>query len=197
METKIELLDTTQAALDTISAMLSEMNEISQSRSNFVLEHFVVGTKVTPIQQRLQILDELKSLFFAVLDMIDSRDIANLDLYEASNQMGPRAEIATRRAQRLIANLTMDINSRTREINFLLNMLQQLPKCTRAEIEADEANHWPKRLSRQAHVHSKGYALGMGEGNLDLLLTLDQKLGEPIQVPLLSVQDVKALTGVN
>lgn len=190
----------TKEALETIKAMLTEMDEIKQNRSTYVLEHFVVGTHDMPGRQRLQILDELESLFFATLDMIDDRSLAIIDRDKALAPDANRDEweeekdkVRARKYERLAASLAMQINSRTREIQALLKMLQELPQYTREELEAEEKEYWVRRLSRQAWMSQRGATTGLGEGNLDLLITLDKKLGKKNTLPMMTREDMLAI----
>lgn len=174
-------------ATERVSKLLREINAIKQNRSDYVLEHFVVMQHDLPGRQRLQILDELEALFFATLDMIDDREMARLDLEEiAKTTPGTpldeeRVSIKMRRAQRAMMALEMQINSRTREINTLLGMLDQLPEYTREQLEKEEEDYWKARLMRQGNLSQIGASTALGEGNLEALLQTREVVGKARQ----------------
>ena len=177
--------DSTKAATERVTKLLAEMNDLKQNRSNFALTHFVVMQHDRIGRQRMQVLDELESMLFAVLDMQDNLELNLLDLkvlQDCPTQDPSRTVIAIRKAERDLIRLKMQINSHTREINTLLAILDQLPEYTREQFEAEEAEYWNARLSRQALLSQRGNYTGMGEGNLDAILQMLVNPGEIRQI---------------
>lgn len=176
--------DEADQAANKVCKLLREINELKQNRSDYVLEHFVIGQHDTPGRQRLQILDELESLFFAVQDMTDERETARIEIEEIGSLTpgNPYEEsrliIRMRRAQRTMIALELQINSRVREINTLLSILSTLPEYTREQLDQEEAEYWVRRLNRQATLSQVGASTGLGEGNMEALLQLHFKPGE-------------------
>jgi hypothetical protein len=177
--------DSTNAATERVKNLLVEMNGMKQNRSNFALTHFVVMQHDRVGRQRMQVLDELESMLFSVLDMQDNLELNLLDLkvlQDCPVSDPRRTDIAIRKAERDIIRLKMQINSHTREIQTLLSILDRLPVYTREQFEAEEAEYWNARLSRQALLSQRGNYTGMGEGNLDTILQMLVTPGEIRQI---------------
>lgn len=171
-----------------LEGALEEMDQFSQPRSDFALRHFVVAQHDLPARQRKQALDDLQALLYAIYDMRDKVELAEIDLSEREEEMAQatgrarrRLEIETRRLRREIWQLGLQMRGRESEARTLLGILRSMPRVTREEFEAQEGEYWRRRLTRQLYEHQMG-----GGGNLAAML---QVLTEPGQVtPLLDAQ---------
>lgn len=178
-----------------VRELLTEINQVRQPRSDFVLKHFVVMQHDMPARQRMQVLDELEALMFSVQDMQDERELEILGiLARIENENKTAADlIHIRRAERKVLQMEMAINGRTREINTLLGILKTMPEYSREQVEAEEAEYWMRRLSRQMALSQAGAGSGMGEGNLDAML---QTFAQPGQVRELNIEGTKGVIGL-
>jgi hypothetical protein len=171
-----------------IEKALQEIEEFAQPRSNFALEHFVVAQHDLPARQRKQVLDELQVLLYTIYDLRDKRELAEIELEEletaqADNDfMRRRNEVRARQLQREIWNIDFALRGREREAVTLLRLLEQIPKYTREEFEAQEAEYWRRRLTRQWYELQAG-----GGGNLSSLLGASTTPGQAM--PLMAGQD--------
>jgi hypothetical protein len=195
MTDQIFVKENVASRTEEISKLLGEINEMKQNRSSFILEKVVVLEHDMPGRQRLQILDELESLFYATMDMLDERDLAlnqvdkmaaEIDILPALTEFDKTEKrIRIRQSQRLAIHLETEINSRTKEIDFLLGLLKQLPAYTREQFEKEEPEYWRRRWSRQSVLSMRGMATGAGEGNLDVLRRSFMHVGDesPLRLP--------------
>jgi hypothetical protein len=157
--------------VQAIEQALQEIEEFAQPRSDFALAHFVIAQHDLPARQRKQALDELQVLLYAIYDLRDKRELAEIELEElnasqpANNFERRRNEVRKRQLQREIWNIDFALRGREREAVTLLRLLEQIPKCTREEFEAQEAEYWRRRLTRQWQELQLG-----GGGNLSSLL---------------------------
>lgn len=150
-----------ESMIGTVAGLLSEMQELGQPRTDFVLKHFVVGTHDRPARQRKQILDELQAMMFSLADMVDSVRLAELDIQEmeaqepANDFVAKRQQISIGQKRRQIQAVSLQVNGRLAECRTLLAILAKMPKYTREEMEAEEAEYWTARLSRQFLIGQK------------------------------------------
>ena len=182
-----------QSTTSRVSDLLNEIHSLKQSRSNFALSHFVVCQHDMPGRQRMQVLDELEAALFSVYDMKDELDLAKINLDEiVHGEMAvipdewdaQRNVIKKNALQRKMVSIKMQIDSKTREMSTLLAILDTLPEYTREQIEAEEPEYWDKRLSRQAYLAQKGSYTGMGEGNLDAIMQIQDTPGAMNRISL-------------
>jgi Tfp pilus assembly protein PilN len=170
-----------------IEDALQEIEEFAQPRSDFALAHFVIAQHDLPARQRKQILDELQVLLYAIYDLRDKRELAEIELEELEAAQPEndfeyrRNEVRRRQLRREIWNIDFALRGREREAMTLLRLLEQMPKFTREEFEAQEAEYWKRRLTRQWQELQLG-----GGGNLSSLLSLMTVPGH--EMPLLPGQ---------
>jgi hypothetical protein len=167
---------------------LSEIEKFAQPRSDFALAHFVIAQHDLPARQRKQTLDELQVLLYAIYDLRDKHELAEIELEELGAAQNDndftrrRNEVRTRQLRREIWNIDFALKGREREAMTLLRLLEQMPKCTREEFEAQEAEYWMRRLTRQWQELQLG-----GGGNLSSLLGAATTPGQAM--PIVSGQE--------
>lgn len=162
--------------------LLDEMRELAQPRSNFALRHFVVAAHDTPARQRQQVLLELQGMLFELADRKDEINLLELDIEELNELISKETDersamrliIQRNGKQRKIESLTMLLDGRLRECDTLYGMLNEIPKVSNAELEAQEPDYWQKRLTRQ-------YAVGARDvgGNLQSIIGMLTEVGKP------------------
>ena len=141
---------------------------IVRERSDYQLQHFVIGQHDTPHMQYRQILIEVKSLIikirFAKLDIdkkrikIDALTDAPLDAIKAEKL-------------RLGIAITLDaIEGANRELSFLLRLAEEYPQYTAQDIEDDQTHYWQARLERQAMIEKMSVEHQMSSANLTSML---------------------------
>lgn len=134
--------------MDIPKNLFNSIKNIQQSRSNFQLEHFVVGQHATPAMQYYQICIELEQLIYTYekTQLSVKKSKIKIKKYLESND-----EIKKVKA----AELELDVQrteeilkSTEREINFLITLWEQFPiKYSREDIELDQPTYWRERLS--------------------------------------------------
>lgn len=130
--------------------------EISQSRSDYQLEKFVVNQHDTDEMRYVQTLLEIQHIYYTVkhLDLEAKKDKIKLERLLATGD-----EIDAIEAEQL--KIGMERGSLValgtyRELETLLNILKQFPRYTRAQIEANQAEYWNKRMHRQLETDQIG-----------------------------------------
>jgi hypothetical protein len=183
--------------VQAIKQALSEIEEFAQPRSDFALAHFVVAQHDLPARQRKQALDELQVLLYAIYDLRDKRELAEIELEELKAAQDDndfarrRNEVRARQLRREIWNIDFALRGREREAATLLRLLEQMPKCTREDFEAQEAEYWMRRLTRQWQELQLS-----GGGNLSSLLGAATTPGQAM--PMVAGQDnLMKLVGVD
>ncbi len=179
-----ELSQVTHDRLAQLREMFGEMIEAGRMRTNFALEHFVAGQHDLPGRQRAQILAELQSLYFALADVWDEIQLAEVEkdeiIFSARDEgktvtpLTPRQNIALGKAERKILSNSIYLYQRWQEVDFLLKLLQRLPKYTAEELEAEEPAYWSMRLARQAFMAQRDPG-----GNLDAIVQMLTSPGLP------------------
>lgn len=140
--------------MEYLRSLFDEMFEMGRMRTDFALEHFVVGAHDMPGRQRAQALSELQSLYFALADVWDQVQLDELDLAEITGD-DKRAMIERGKKERAIASGRIHIEQRLKEIDFLVKLLERLPKYSAVELEAEEPYYWARRLERQTYLSSR------------------------------------------
>jgi hypothetical protein len=130
--------------------------EISQSRSDYQIEKFVVNQHDTDEMRYVQTLLEIQSIYYTVkhLDLEAKKDKIKLERLRATGD-----EIDALEAEQL--EIGMERGSIValgtyRELETLLKILAQFPRYTRAQIEANQAEYWHKRMNRQIETDQMG-----------------------------------------
>ena len=139
-----------------LSTLIDEMRVVEQPRSNYVLRHFVVAQHDTPMAQRKQILDELRSMMFFLADLNDDIKLAQLEKNEFIETLNNesfsdteriRAGIFADKKSREIASNEMTLTGRIRECETLLEMLDEIPAFTREQYEDEQPLYWEHRVA--------------------------------------------------
>lgn len=176
-----ELIVSAKKKIDKVEELFDEIRELQQNRSNFALEKFVVGQHDKPARQRKQVLDELLVLLDGLNQCVVDYEMTQIDIEELQEKVSDkferrRNEIKLREKQRAIKFIELRIIGLVRECNFLLAMLERMPKYTREQFEKEEAEYWESRLSRQAWLTDR---FGGNFGNVDAILQLYSSPGMP------------------
>lgn len=135
-----------------INELKSDFETIAQGKSDFVLEHLIVGQEDTPVMQWVQCLQELKARYFAIanlmLDIKEAEQKQRLHRFLESVTFGLFGN--ARRQELRVENLQLSIDGLYGEFNALLRLYKQMPRLTREQIEAGQYEYWKRRLSKQA-----------------------------------------------
>jgi len=152
---------------------------VIRERSDYQLQHFVVGQHDTPEMQYRQILLEVKSL-------VTNIRLAELDLKAKQIKIerlsdDPLDQIKAEKHRVGIA-LTLDaLESAKRELSFLLRLAEQYPQYSPQDIEDNQREYWEKRLQRQATLDRMSVEQQVSTGNLMSMLNaglLNREIGQ-------------------
>jgi hypothetical protein len=130
--------------------------EISQSRSDYQLEKFVVNQHDTDEMRYVQTLLEVQQIYYTVkhLSLETKKNQIKIDRLKATGDEidaidAEQIELGMEQTQ-LAALGTL------RELETLLKILEQFPRYTRAQIEAGQTDYWVKRMNRQIETDRMG-----------------------------------------
>jgi hypothetical protein len=130
--------------------------EVSQSRSDYQLEKFVVNQHDTDEMRYVQTLLEIQHIYYTVkhMSLEAKKDKIKLERLRATGD-----EIDAIEAEQL--EIGMERGSLValgtyRELETLLKILSQFPRYTRDQIEAGQADYWNKRMHRQIETDQMG-----------------------------------------
>lgn len=179
----MELLKQEQELVRQIEGLKADIEAIQQPRSDFALIHFVVGMHDKPGRQRMQAVLELQIKMFNIRRaQLDEQElnIKRRVQEKITNTNGDEndkalAKIEMERIDVNLAELNLARLGAIREAECLLSILDQLPQYTYEQLQAEEAEYWQARLSRQAGQDLR--AMGaVTPGNIE---AINQMLREP------------------
>lgn len=136
--------------------------DVSQSRSNYAIDKFVIGGHDTAERRWHQCVIELKSKTFNLRRMLIKKN----QLIDKINKMpaGDDKLLAQIDLEEMELNLTADV----REWNYLYAMFKSMPPCSYEQFQQAEERYWQLRLTRQAQLDIESTGT-IGIGNLDAL----------------------------
>lgn len=181
-----EIIELENELVNKIEGLREDIEATQQPRSNFALEHFVVGMHDTPGRQRMQAVLELQIKMFNIKrTQLEERKIGVLirqqEKIKEDNTGGSveseLAEIEIERLQTDLAEMRLARMGNIREAKCLLAIVERLPKYTYEELQAEEWKYWPARLSRQALQDMKSIGT-IGQGNSEAIAQMFRILGE-------------------
>lgn len=128
------------------------ISEITQSRSKYQLEKFVVGQHHAPEMQYYQLCLEASTLIKAVKESelkIAKRKAEAEELRETGKKSDAiQADIL----ELGIPSMENSLKGTKRELAFLEELFEKFPKYTRDEIEEAQQDYWETRLTRVAQL---------------------------------------------
>lgn len=183
--------------IEQIECLSAEIEEFQQPRSDFSLRHFVVGQHDLPGRQRVQAILELQIKMFGMKRSLIEREKIRLEIERWKRKLESEDELMRIRAgleiqmkELDLAEIDLGLLGARREAETLLSILAVMPKYTRAQVEAEEAEYWMRRLTRQ-------YVLGGRDigGNLDAVLQIMTEPGQAKPIGLDGREAMMALLG--
>lgn len=196
----MEIINIEKDLVKKIEELKADIDAIQQPRSDFALTHFVVGAHDLPGRQRAQAVLELQIKMFNIkrAQLDERRLLAEkykqkaVAEYSRGQYEKEIAEIEIERIETDLAELRLARIGSIREAQCLLAILEHLPKYTYEELQAEEAQYWQARLSRQAlqDLRTTG---SIGQGNIEAIRQYLKKTGD--RTAPLSIEELDALTG--
>jgi hypothetical protein len=130
--------------------------EISQTRSDYQLEKFVVNQHDTDEMRYVQTLLEIQNIYYTVkhLSLEAKKNQIKIERLRATGD-----EIDAIDAEQIEIGLeqtSLASLGTYRELETLLKILSEFPRYTRSQIEAGQADYWNKRMHRQIETDQVG-----------------------------------------
>ena len=147
--------------------------EINQPRSAFQIEKFVLGQHDTDEMRYYQCVLELQQLYYTIKRT--SLDIKKTEIeIERLRKTNDEIDEIEAQIKELGLEQTRSIAvGAFREFDILLNMLNQFPKYTRAEIDEKQPEYWQRRLTRQYELAGSTNTANQA-AHLDSLIQIGQ-----------------------
>lgn len=137
-------------------------HSINQSRSNYQIEHFVIGQHDTDSRKYSQCVLELQVRTFNLRrQIIEKRKL--LKKIEDTTNIDDKELLYID-----VEEMELALENQVREWNTLYNIFEAMPKFTYDQIQSGESEYWNLRLARQCQedLMSQGR---IGAGNIDAL----------------------------
>lgn len=153
--------------------IVNRFAEVTQSRSRYQLEKFVMNQHDTDEMRYVQIVTEIQSMYYSAKNMLleMKKNRIKIDRLRATGD-----EIAELEAQQIELSIEQAMISSIafyREMQHLTDILEQFPRYTREQIENNQPEYWHKRMYRQAEIDATA-----GTSNLAGHLTSLLQMGE-------------------
>lgn len=156
METALDIINNKRKELETA------FHNINQSRTDFQIKNFVVGSHDTPTRQYQQCLMELHSKTYNLRrHIIERRKLVKK--IDAEKDADDKELLCIS-----LEELDFGIESEVREWNVLYGIFQEMPKYTFEDFQAGEEEYWQLRLARQAQEDLVAHGR-ISVGNLDAM----------------------------
>lgn len=128
------------------------VNEISQNRSKYQIEKFVIGQHHSIEMQYYQLCREASGVINAIAET-ELRIEKVKAQAEELRETGKKSDAIEAQIMELsISGLEENLISSRRELEFMQELFDKYPKFTRAEIEAAQQEYWETRLTRVAQL---------------------------------------------
>jgi hypothetical protein len=137
-------------------------HSINQARSNYQIEHFVVGQHDTEPRKYSQCVLELQVRTFNLRrQMVQKRQLLK--------KIASTTDIDEKELLTIdLEELELGLENQVREWNTLYNIFEAMPKFTYEQIQSGESEYWNLRLARQCQEDLLASGR-IGVGNLDAL----------------------------
>lgn len=150
--------------------LVARFAEVQQSRSNFQIEKFVVGSQATPEMQYYQCLLELQSLYYKIKTISLEVKKAEIEIVRKRATGDEIDEIEAQITEIGLQQTRVVAVGAFRELDMLLKLLNTFPAYTREQIEANQPEYWNIRLNKQIELEKVGGSPSIAS-NLDSLIS--------------------------
>ncbi len=183
---KMEISSNINESFDDV--VLSAMSEISQSRSKFQIEKFVIDQHTTDEMRYVQCVIELQNLYFTIKQVVIDMQIKELEIKDLRETKNKIDELKAQKMELELQQTKIVAVGAYRELNCLLDIFYSFPKqFTREEIDAAQPAYWNERLLRQASLEHYGNDGKVNWASLDSL----RQIGLLSDENLFAVENIK------
>lgn len=166
-----------------ISDLKDDIEAIQQPRSDFAIEHFVVGMHDTPGRQRMQAVLELQIKMFNIRRVQLQEKKLRIEIEQLAKINDDLSKVSIEEKELDIAEMNLARLGAIREAMCLLSILDRLPRYTYEQLQAEEVQYWQARLSRQAMQDAKSIGT-IGAGNAEAITQMFREIGaQPHSLP--------------
>lgn len=154
-----------------------DFDTIAQSRSAYTLEHLVVGAQEHVSRQWHQCVLEMERKYYAIKRANIRRQITLCEIEELEGQDDRKSLLGAELKRVDLEETERAISGAFREFQVLYSIYRQLPRFTAEQYEAEEAEYWFRRLTKQATQDLKAtgtVSVGNQEALRQIKVTLRQ-----------------------
>lgn len=126
--------------------------EVTQSRSRYQLDKFVINQHDTDEMKYVQILLEIQGLYYATKDRLIEMEKNRIKIKRLRATNDEIDELEAQQIELGMEQSAIHSLSAYREIKYLFEVLEKYPRYTREQIEENQAEYWHKRMHRQAEI---------------------------------------------
>jgi hypothetical protein len=155
------------------------------SRTRYQLRHFVIGQHDTPAMRWRQILIEAQDMAYKIRMAELSVEKSRIEIHRLLSTGDPVDAIEAEEKQLGVTLTERTLQGARMELEWLSEMADEIGPHTPEEIEADQADYWRRRLTRQAGLDRMAATEGIGVGNLQSMLSaglLNREEGDPCAI---------------
>jgi len=140
-------------------AIVATFAEVHQPRSNFQLQHFVVGQHDTDEMRYCQCVTEIQALYYTIKGVSLELQKTQIEIDRLRATGDEIDEIEAQIKELGIEQTKVVAVGAFRELEILLAIMRSYPAYTRQEIEAGQPEYWHKRLHRQQEASPNQQAI--------------------------------------
>lgn len=143
--------------------------EITQSRSKYQIEKFVLGQHHSQEMQYLQLVIEADGLMNSIKEMELQIKKAKAEAEELRATGKKSDSIEAEIKELTIETLEVNVIGNKRELSYMEELFEAYPKFTRDEIEDAQKSYWETRLMRTAQFQMLARQGGVDWAQLEAL----------------------------
>jgi hypothetical protein len=132
--------------------IVTRFAEVTQSRSRYQIDKFVVNQHDTDEMKYLQILLELQGLYYSTKDRMLEMEKGRIKIKRLRATGDEIDELEAQQIELALEQSSLHSISVYREMKHLLEILERFPRYTREQIEENQSEYWHKRMHRQAEI---------------------------------------------
>jgi hypothetical protein len=145
-------------------------NQISQSRTRYQIDKFVIGQHDTDEQRYKQVVLEIQTLVGTIKRIRLTTEKTKIHLNELKTKKDPISQIDAELIQLDLDDTELGLHGALKELEYLLQVWENWEhKYTAEEIENMQPNYWNARLNRQASLEAIGSGGTVTWASLDAL----------------------------
>lgn len=152
-----------------LDKILKAFDSVNQPKSDFQIQHFVVGQHDTPERQYVQCVIQLHALVNNIKLAEINRQRTLLDIAALKKKKSARKQLDLEEKLIQLDNIEFSMKGALREFNCFYKILESFGEgFSYEQIQKAELTYWPIRLARQSQCDIEAHGR-VGTGNLEAM----------------------------